>query len=147
MNKEDPRTLASKLENLDQTLQQWRDLRHPITYWHDREEPPQEILAARLRAKYYGARYVITRPFLDYTLHVLRDVESGCNLEDITKDAKGNVRPQELVLFKAINMMPVPTIIEKVKICVESATMSTIALDNAFERRLIVTNIMGTAHA
>jgi len=145
--RQDPKILSETLADLDNTLQGWRDLPHPITFWADDEQPHVDILAARLRAKYYGARYVTTRPFLDYALHVMDDVANGRNLEDVTKDAKGRQRQQELVLFKAIRMMPPEIIKTKVRICIDSAMKSTIALDGVDDHRLIVTNIMGTAHA
>lgn len=144
---QDPKRLSVTLSDLDSTLQGWRNLPHVITFWSDDEPPHGDILAARLRAKYYGARYVTTRPFLDYALHVMDEVAGGKKLEDVTKDAKGNIRQQELVLFKAIRMMPVETIKKKVRICIDSAMKSTLALDGVKDHRLIVTNIMGTAHA
>lgn len=61
-------------------------------FWNDSEPPHPDILAARLRAKYYGARYITTRPFLDYALHVMDEVERGINLEEVTKDARGDKR-------------------------------------------------------
>lgn len=145
--KQDPKILSETLDDLDNTLQGWRDLPHPITFWNDKQPPHPDILAARLRAKYYGARYVTTRPFLDYALHVMEEVKKGRKLEDVTKNAMGVVRKQELVLFKAIQMMDEETIKGKVKICIDSALKSTVALDFVSDHRLIVTNIMGTAHA
>lgn len=139
--------MSDTLNDLDRTLQGWRDLPHPVTFWNDSEEPHPDIVAARLRAKYYGARYVTTRPFLDYALHVMDRVANGERLENVTVDAKGNSRPQEIALFKAIEMMPLETIQHKVRVCVDSAMKSTVALDGVNDHRLIVTNIMGTAHA
>ncbi|KAL1310857.1 hypothetical protein AAFC00_001089 [Neodothiora populina] len=145
--KQDPKSLAGTLEDLDWTLTGWRALPHPITFWDDNEAPHHDILAARLRAKYYGARYVITRPFLDYALHIMEGANQGQKLEDLAKNAEGNIRQQELVLFKAIQMVSEDNIKEKVRICIESAIKSTTAFDEVDDHRLIVTNIMGTAHA
>lgn len=138
--------MSASLDDLDWKLQKWRDM-NPKIYWNDQDEPHGDIVVARLRAKYYGARYVITRPFLDYALHVMEKVQQGHRLEDITLDAHGKVRKQELVLFKAISTMEEETIMQKVGICIDSAMRSTLALDNVKDHRLIVTNIMGTAHA
>lgn len=146
MARRDPKELSDTLDDLDETLQGWRNLPHPITFWDDEQPPHPDILAARLRAKYYGARYVTTRPFLDYALHVMEEDDSK-KLEEVTVDARGKRRRQELVLFQAIQMMPQETIRHKVKICIDSAKKSTIALDSVNDHRLIVTNIMGTAHA
>lgn len=37
--------------------------------WNDNDSPCDEINAARMRAKYYGARYIIHRPLLYHALH------------------------------------------------------------------------------
>lgn len=37
--------------------------------WNDTEEPANEINAARMRAKYYGSRYIIHRPLFYHALH------------------------------------------------------------------------------
>lgn len=140
--------MAEKLIEHDGTLRDWRNLRGS-TQWDDHEPPQSDILVARLRGKYYGARYVATRPFLDYALHVMDEVKNGAKLDDVTVDAKGKQRPDVLALFRAIQSMTEETIKEKVQICIQSAMKSTIAFDGviAKEQRLIVTNIMGTAHA
>lgn len=77
------------------------------------------------------------------------EVKNGAKLDDVTVDAKGKQRPDVLALFRAIQSMTEETIKEKVQICIQSAMKSTIAFDGviAKEQRLIVTNIMGTAHA
>jgi hypothetical protein len=41
--------------------------------WQDDEEPPQDILRARTRAKYYEAAYIINRPFLYKVLYPPKD--------------------------------------------------------------------------
>lgn len=37
--------------------------------WNDKDPPSNNINVARLRAKYYGARYIIHRPLLHHALH------------------------------------------------------------------------------
>ncbi|GAB7348360.1 hypothetical protein MBLNU459_g6801t1 [Dothideomycetes sp. NU459] len=141
-----PEKLVTLLRDHDDLLTLWRSVARG-TLWNDGEKPHDDILVARLRAKFYGARYVITRPFLDYALHVMDEVKDGRRLEDVTRDAKGNQRPNALALFRAIQSMTEEEIQVKAKICVESAMQSTVAFDKVRDHRLIVTNIMGTAHA
>lgn len=115
--------------------------------WEDDDEPATDILNARLRAKYWGARYVINRPFLDYALHIMPHIKAGMAVEEVAKDVHGHFRDKaEIHLFKAIQLMSEKEIWEAVKRCIDAAMQSTVALDNVPER-LIMTNIHGTAHA
>jgi hypothetical protein len=118
--------------------------------WSDDDPPASDILAARLRGKYYGARYVCTRPYLDYALHAMPGLRKGKNLAELTKDANGRQRRTELAIFAAITEhIKEEDIREKCRVCIESAMQSTIAFDGVTSNphRLVVTNIMGTAHA
>jgi hypothetical protein len=146
---DDPQKLAELLYQQTVDLRGWQKLPTPYS-WSDNDPPASDIIIARLRGKYYGARYVCTRPYLDYALHVMGEAKKGTPLEQLTNDANGNPREAELVLFRAIHERHNEAIImAKCRICIDSAMRSTVAFDNVedFERRLIVTNIMGTAHA
>lgn len=128
-------------------LDGWRALLPEVLNWEDNEDPPSGILSARLRAKYWGARYVINRPFLDYALHIMPHVKEGSSMEDAAIDAHRNPRDKaEIHLFKAIQLMGEGEIWSACKRCIEAAMQSTVALDGVPDR-LIVTNIHGTAHA
>lgn len=50
-------------------LELWRTSLPDIMKWKDSDPPPKEINVARMRAKYYGARYIIHRPLLYHALH------------------------------------------------------------------------------
>jgi len=147
--KDDPEKLAGLLWQQTADLEGWQKL-VPSYSWTDNDPPASDIVVARLRGKYYGARYVCTRPYLDYALHVMYELGNGNTLEQLTKDANGNQREAELVLFTAINMWHSEEMVkDKCRICIDSAMRSTVAFDRVenFGHRLIVTNIMGTAHA
>ncbi|KAK5006287.1 hypothetical protein LTR39_005701 [Cryomyces antarcticus] len=58
-------------KQLERQLKEWRDSLPSFLKWKDEDPPAREINAARMRAKYYGARYIINRTFLDYALHVM----------------------------------------------------------------------------
>ena len=145
----------------DDSLQNWRSVLPPWLQWEDEDDPASDINDARLRAKYYGALYIIHRPFL----RVLLDSEIA---------AYGSDAPHSDVFIGALNkplnyssqshdrsrgtMAPPRSIsaesnthaeiLHSAKICVKAAIQSTIAFDNILSRqRLIVTNIFGTAHA
>jgi len=127
----------------DESLQNWRNVLPPWLQWKDDDEPSSYINDARLRAKYYGALYIIHRPFLRHLL----------DSEIITQ---GTDSPQSDVLKGALNKSLAyfadsngqAEILHSAQICIKAAMQSTVAFDNILNRqRLIVTNIFGTAHA
>lgn len=135
------------LNGHESILKYWRDTLPPGLRWNDDDEAPAEILNARLRGKYWGARYVINRPFLDYALHIMPHARDGRSIESVAKDSQGNPRDiAEIHLFKAIELMGEEEILKASKRCVDAAMKSTVAFDNVPDR-LIMTNIHGTAHA
>ena len=147
VSSQSPERLLAVLQENENILNGWRQISSPINQWNDDDPPATEILAARLRAKFYGAQYISCRPFLDYALHVMQDV-GRYPLEQITVDSRKKPRTGELALFRAISRMDDSYIRDKARQCIRSAMNSTVALDNvAPGQRLIVTNIMGTAHA
>lgn len=50
-------------------LDLWRNSLPDVMSWKDGEEISDDINAARMRAKYFGARYIIHRPLLYHALH------------------------------------------------------------------------------
>lgn len=142
--------LVEVLEKNEAALDSWKEMsvkmNVSIEQWTDDDEPSSDLLTARLRAKYYGARYIALRPFLDYALHAMDQNKAGRSLEEVTIDTQGRQRYSELALFEAISTMRPSVIREKVKTCIRSAIQSTVAFDRV-EGRLTVTNIVGTAHA
>ncbi len=131
----------------DLVLTEWRTKLPPGLRWEDKDPPSSNILHARLRAKYWGARYIITRPFLDYVMHIMPYITSTSDVERAAKDARGDPRdPAEVRLLEAIAGMPRSEIEAAVESCIDAAMQSTVAFDG-IQDRLIVTNIHGTAHA
>ena len=118
------------IENLDH----WRKYVPPAIQWKDDDEPASNINAARLRAKYYGASYIIHRPFLRYALEHEIFSETA---------SPGSMGPPH-----AMTHYERDQILKSCKTCVSAAIQSTIAFDRVMDKeRLIVTNIFGTAHA
>ncbi|KAK5168631.1 uncharacterized protein LTR77_005940 [Saxophila tyrrhenica] len=141
------RQVKSMLEGHEEILNAWRTTLTPELQWDDDDPPPTEILPARLRAKYYGARYVINRPYLDYALHIMPHVTDGKGILENARDCNGNPRdPAEIHLFTAIGSMGDEVVWAASKRCIDAAMKSTVAFDGIPDR-LIVTNIHGTAHA
>lgn len=135
------------LSGHEETLGNWRKTLPPALRWNDLDPPPPDILDARLRAKFWGARYVSNRPFLDYALHIMGQVKDGHSIESVARDVHGNPRERaEIHLFEAIATMGESEIWQASKRCIDAAMHSTVALDGVPDR-LIMTNIHGTAHA
>ena len=117
----------------------------PELRWADDDPLATHINDARLRAKYYGAKYIIHRPFLRYALD-----------HEIVFDSDTQGAVSQAMDRKNSVMLPPHTaaqtqkseIFESCKECVHAAMQSTVAFDHIIQkRRLIVTNIFGTAHA
>lgn len=135
------------LRGHENILQAWREGLPETLGWEDDDPPPADILSARLRAKYWGARYVINRPFLDYALHIMSHVQSGKSVESAARDAYGNPRDKaDTHLFQAIAKFTEDEIWTAARRCIDAAMHSTEAFDGV-PGRLIITNIHGTAHA
>lgn len=94
--------------------------------WDDNDPLPRDINVAHLRAKYYGARYIIHRPLLYHALHPM--APSGAAASPLSLK---ELDPKDLAACMT---------------CVEAAMNSTTAFDGV-QGRPIITNIFGTAHA
>ncbi|KAL8691895.1 MAG: hypothetical protein Q9218_002963 [Villophora microphyllina] len=142
-------------------LQAWRDLLPIGLQWHDDDPPASDINTARLRAKYYGAQYIIHRPFLRHALDnnmAFQEYPSPHVHARVGQDSRSSSFSPQLLERRPSGMGPPgPTQKEKIhqeeimtsaRTCVKAAMQSTVAFDNILNRqRLIVTNIFGTAHA
>lgn len=112
--------------------------------WKDDDPPADDINIARLRAKYYGAKYIIHRPFLYYALHDFRG-------EFTEQHKKESQRGNDDEYFKKTPLssdLRFHELLRSCRLCVNAAIQSTLAFDGVItKRRLVVTNIFGTAHA
>jgi len=124
-----------------ETLRGWRKALPPELEWDDSHDPSTDINAARLRGKFYGAKYIIHRPFLRYALEngFFVDTDSPTIISQPQGRRGGVMRPPDTAAQE---------ILKSCETCIEAARQSTIAFDGILShRRLIVTNIFGTAHA
>ncbi|MCJ1383288.1 hypothetical protein MMC17_006401 [Xylographa soralifera] len=146
-------------DQCEQMLQAWRRLLPQQLRWNDDDPPNANINVARLRAKYYGARYIIHRPFLEFALHSksLRDSVDrhigSLPHHHITSPSipKGTMPPpiREQYRERGGREDQVKEILRSAEHCIEAAFYSTESFDvvRQVAGRLIVTNIFGTAHA
>ncbi|KAI1823458.1 hypothetical protein F4861DRAFT_322003 [Xylaria intraflava] len=112
-------------------------------YWNDEDESlPDDFLAARLRAKYWGSQVILYRPFLKLFLSP-DDEESPYHNEAASPEMMTpvDVNEQNRKCYD-------PITIQYAELAIHALIQSTRAfhgLDSA--QRLIITNVFGTAHA
>ncbi|KAL1967833.1 hypothetical protein VTN77DRAFT_2522 [Rasamsonia byssochlamydoides] len=163
------------LEVLSMNLEFWRKSLPDVMKWDDRDPPSSDINTARMRAKYYGARYIIHRPVLYYVLHYMSPQSttaadspsytgpSGSKSQQVSpsmahsqqatsmarwsSDMGTSGRPNPADIWPGVAFKDLHVKLQRwCRICIESAIQSTEAFDG-IKGRLIVTNIFGTAHA
>jgi hypothetical protein len=138
---------------LDINLENWRKMLNDWD-WDDDDHQHANINVARMRGKYYGAKYIIWRPVLRFALDqefpssgAKRPSESPAALghgSEVTSPSISNLNTSQPPGsdFPYIR----PELLEGSRKCVEAAIRSTTSFDKV-PRRLVVPNIFGTAHA
>ncbi|TKA64226.1 hypothetical protein B0A49_09967 [Cryomyces minteri] len=154
--------------DLQTQLQEWRDTLPGPLDWNDSDPPSKDINAARLRAKYYGARYVINRPLLRHALdnpnfrapgptrtgspaNTTDRMASPMHLapshsQSGTHSPARNQGDTFGMMRKSTDGFP-KKVAQACETCVSAAIASTIAFDGFLPDRFLVTNIFGTANA
>ena len=143
----------SIMEVLDTNLEAWRTALANWD-WNDNNHEDSNINVARIRGKYYGAKYIIWRPVLRFALS---QATQSSRLKRPSDSPRGFGHGSESTSPSISNLnmghptgadVPYirPEILEGAKKCVEAAIRSTTSFDKV-ARRLVVTNIFGTVHA
>ncbi|KAI1178100.1 hypothetical protein F4777DRAFT_142652 [Nemania sp. FL0916] len=138
----DDQTINDEINEIQAVLKSARDTWVPRAYkWHDDDPLPQEILGARLRAKYWGSQVILYRPFLKKILD--GDPQSPAYFHD---------HGHETMTSRASNGKKTTDhdshTIKNAQIAIRALIESTRAfhgLDST--KRIIITNVFGTAHA
>jgi len=139
-----PLNVTSGAGSLIDYIQETMHLRFvPPEFMFEPTDPPAgDILSARLRAKYWGARVITYRPFVRQILER--------NFQKMSNES-----PMPASDFRSDVVMPVigpnndipPQMIEYAVKGVGALIESTRAFHGLKEKRFVVTNIFGTAHA
>lgn len=154
----------------------WRKSLPDHMNWSEDDPPSSDINVARLRAKYYGARYIIYRPLLHYALHALHpqiDLEesqkisqspghSGSKSEQASSFSTQTPQAPSMTrwssdtglsgehnddIHRTVDWDGLPPSIQHAcQTCVNAAIRSTQAF-HGIKGRPIITGIFGTAHA
>ena len=148
---------------LVENLEKWREMLGDWG-WDDDNYESSDINVARMRAKYYGAKYIIHRPTLQWILRYYSfpptpyikhsdspQAQPGSAFASPTQNENSpyarSRRPGEMGPPGRGGEPPVEQyLIDAARVCVQSAIRSTTAFDSV-PKRLIITNIFGTAHA
>ena len=122
----------------------WRKNLPGELQWTDGDEPvPGDVNQARLRGKYYGALYIIHRPMLHYALELEATGHLDHYMSQASEQAFGSMRPPKTPIDPYFE-----DVVQAARTTIQAAVWSTQAFDGVIKiRRLIVTNIFGTAHA
>lgn len=158
-------------EVLSMNLDLWRNHLPDVMQWKDSDPPASDINVARMRGKYYGARYIIHRPLLYHALHLagstaLEELKSSTDTptaptspaimgqgagggSSSSQPPPGRIAPllAHGTLWSGPTYRELPGKLRRAcKVCIDSAILSTVAFDGV-QGRPVVTNIFGTAHA
>ncbi|KAK6206237.1 hypothetical protein QIS74_13656 [Colletotrichum tabaci] len=157
--KEQHDSVHDKMKKVQALEQQLRSMTWVSNDFRFKEEDPPatDLLDARLRAKYWGARVIIYRPFIRFILEVSEGLkqradDSGMLKENI--DATGVFDPHDSsapVGHGSHGIREHDELDPEVKAWAERGIKALIQSTRAFHgvdsKRLLVTNIFGTAHA
>ncbi|KIX10658.1 uncharacterized protein Z518_01742 [Rhinocladiella mackenziei CBS 650.93] len=151
----DPHTRPSisLMAILDENLEDWRKMLNDWD-WDDNDHESSNINIARMRGKYYGAKYIIWRPAVQYALS---QVGGPTGNDQTSESPAGYGQGSELTSPSVSNLIapgrstkeapPISQqLLDAAKICIQAAIRSTTVFDKV-PRRLVTTNIFGTAHA
>jgi hypothetical protein len=94
------------LRDHEMTLDAWRECLPAAFKWSKWDPPSSDILLAQLQVKFWEARYVVDRHFLDHALHIKPYIQNGLSVRDAALDAYGTSREQaEVQIFEATEAM------------------------------------------
>lgn len=129
----DHQNIDEEINEIQLVLKSARDRWVPESYrWTDDSPLPEDILGARLRAKYWGSQVILYRPFL-------RSILDG---EAQPPYLSGRMNPNE----KTIDCDR--RTIENARLAIHALIESTRAFHGIkSSQRIIITNVFGTAHA
>jgi hypothetical protein len=124
----------------------------PSLKFAESDPPADNILAARLRAKYWGAQVITYRPFIKQILQFSHNVahtpgaDHGDQALHFSEFRERVTAPQIHPDAKVVTDIN-PKVIEYANLGIRALISSTQAFHGVDNQRLIITNVFGTAHA
>ncbi|RWA14360.1 hypothetical protein EKO27_g745 [Xylaria grammica] len=137
-------TMEDEIDEIQRLLKSARNTWVPPDYrWKDDDPLPDDILAARLRAKYWGSQVILYRPFLRMILDGEAQPPPTYQNDHASPDA---ITP--MGLNEKSRKVHDPRTIENAKLAIDALIESTRAFHGIHkDKRIIITNVFGTAHA
>ncbi|RMD42954.1 hypothetical protein DV735_g2181, partial [Chaetothyriales sp. CBS 134920] len=153
----------SLINILNENLENWRSMLNSWD-WDDNDHKHPDINVARMRGKYYGGKYIIHRPCLQWLLTDSVPVIPGSQHSGSPHGAQGSppyppglqpaysppgkdqANTEMGPPGKVADARSYQRVLECARKCVHAAIRSTTAFD-AVPPRPIITNVFGTAHA
>jgi len=128
--------------NIIDYIQNSLDMRFvPPEFKFKHNDPPaDDILAARLRAKYWGAQVITYRPFVRQILEHNFATKAAQSSGDFRNDAP--TAPEVIPQGEITNEL-----IENAAKGIRALIESTRPFHNLQDKRFVITNVFGTAHA
>ncbi|KAK2469470.1 hypothetical protein H9L39_18929 [Fusarium oxysporum f. sp. albedinis] len=122
----------------------------PSFAFREGDPPADDILAARLRAKYWGAQVITYRPFIRQILqfsHSIKNHASSPNFPSVSSEFRQDITAPVIHPKARTHGDIDPQVVELAKKGIKALIESTRAFHGLGDRRPIITNIFGTAHA
>jgi hypothetical protein len=155
------KNVISLMEVLNDNIESWRHMLNDWQ-WSDDDHQSENINVARMRAKYYGAKYIIHRPALYQALRLVEPTRIAPTPGSKYSDSPDAFPSPSQAAYspsgqgrRSSEMGPPSrgpagkmssSLLAAARQCVEAAVRSTTAFDKV-PPRVIITNIFGTAHA
>ncbi|KAM0221092.1 hypothetical protein ACHAPA_003443 [Fusarium lateritium] len=122
----------------------------PSFAFREDDPPADDILAVRLRAKYWGAQVITYRPFIRQILqfsHSIKNHASSPNFPTVSSEFRQDVTAPVIHPKARTHGDIDPQVVELAKKGIKALIESTRAFHGLGDKRPIITNIFGTAHA
>ncbi|KAG8664438.1 uncharacterized protein FPOAC1_013776 [Fusarium poae] len=122
----------------------------PSFAFREDDPPADDILAARLRAKYWGAQAITYRPFIQQILqfsHSIKNHASSPNFPSVDSEFRQDITAPAMHPKARTHGDIDPQVVELAKTGIKALIESTRAFHGLGDKRPIITNIFGTAHA
>ncbi|KAF4944737.1 hypothetical protein FSARC_14593 [Fusarium sarcochroum] len=122
----------------------------PSFAFREDDQPADDILAARLRAKYWGAQVITYRPFIRQILHFSHSIKnhaSSPNFPSVSSEFRQDIAAPVIHPKARTHGDIDPHVVDLAKKGIKALIESTRAFHGLGDKRPIITNIFGTAHA
>jgi hypothetical protein len=119
----------------------------PSFAFNEHDPPAGDLLSARLRAKYWGAQNITFRPFIRQILHFSAANSHPAEVEPPISEFRAEIDVPRIQPDDKVPSDLDPSLIEFAKKGIKALIESTRAFHGLGDKRPIITNVFGTAHA